>query len=268
MGAAGCVLLKNVNNTLPFKAPALVNIGVFGDDASNVTLGLVNPDGGFSIGTLGIGGGLGGGRNSFIMSPLKAIKKRASKTEGITVQYITNNMAISSGVPGAIYPWPDICFVFLKTWEVKGADRVSLKADRNSTMVVENVTSMCPGRMVIIMHLGGANTMPWALNLGVVGIITAHYPGQESGNSIVDVLFGDVKPSSQLLYTISDHTADYDGQQAQTLNVTGPDAAESWAWQRNFIKSLLIDYRHFDSQGINPCTGAATASATPSSSWC
>lgn len=251
MGAAGCVLLKNVNNTLPLKESAIANIGVFGDDAADVTSGLVNPDDGFSIGTLGIGGGSGGGRNSYIVSPLEAIKERASKKGGITVQYITNNTALSSGVPSAIYPWPDICLVFLKTWETEGADRVSLEADGNSTAVVENVASICPRRTVVITHSGGANTMPWASNPEVVGIIAAHYPGQESGNAIVDVLFGDVNPSGRLPYTISNHTEDY-GAQAQILNVTGPDATEPWAWQSNFTEGLLIDYRHFDSNNIAP----------------
>ena len=251
MGAAGCVLLKNENNTLPLKESSISNIGVFGDDAADVTSGLVNPDDGFSIGTLGIGGGSGGGRNSYIVSPLEAIKQRASKQSGITVQYITNNTAISSGVPGAIYPWPDICLVFLKTWETEGADRVSLEADGNSTAVVENVASFCPQRTVVITHSGGANTMPWASNPNVTGIIAAHYPGQESGNAIVDVLFGDVNPSARLPYTISNHPEDY-GAQAQILNVTGPASTEPWAWQSNFTEGLLIDYRHFDSNNIAP----------------
>ncbi|OJJ78678.1 glycoside hydrolase family 3 protein, partial [Aspergillus glaucus CBS 516.65] len=117
--------------------------------------------------------------------------------------------------------------------------------------VVENVASLCPRRTVVITHSGGANTMPWASNPDVVGIIAAHYPGQESGNAIVDVLFGDVNPSGRLPYTISNHTEDY-GAQAQILNVTGPDATEPWAWQSNFTQGLLIDYRHFDSNNIAP----------------
>lgn len=38
LGAAGTVLLKNVNNTLPLKAPG--TIGVFGNDAGDVVDGL------------------------------------------------------------------------------------------------------------------------------------------------------------------------------------------------------------------------------------
>lgn len=250
MGAAGSVLLKNENQTLPLKASSIKNIGVFGDDAADLSSGLVNPDDWFDIGTLGIGGGSGGGRFSFIVSPLEAIKMRA-KSADMTVQYITNNTALSSGVPHALYPWPDVCLLFLKTWETEGADREGLEADRNSTAVVENVTSFCPGRTVVITHSGGANTMPWASNLDVAAIIAAHYPGQESGNAIADVLFGDVNPSGRLPYTIAHNITDY-GPQAEILNVTGPDATESWAWQSNFTEGLMIDYRHFDVKGITP----------------
>ena len=34
-------------------------------------------------------------------------------------------------------------------------------------------------------------------------------PGQESGNSLVDVLFGDVNPSVKLIYTIAKKETDY-----------------------------------------------------------
>lgn len=72
--AAGTVLLKNVNSTLPLRSPRV--IGVFGNDAADVSDGLafdrstgsLTPPFGFDIGTLTIGGGSGGGRNPYIVS--------------------------------------------------------------------------------------------------------------------------------------------------------------------------------------------------------
>ena len=59
LGAAGTVLLKNTNNALPLKSPK--NIGVFGNDAGDITDGLYF-SGNYDIGVLPVGGGSGTGR--------------------------------------------------------------------------------------------------------------------------------------------------------------------------------------------------------------
>lgn len=149
----------------------------------------------------------------------------------------------------SVYPSPDVCLVFLKTWAGEGADRTAFEADYDSTAVVNNVAARCPQRTVVITHSGGINTMPWATNPNVTAILAAHYPGQESGNSIMDVLYGDLNPSGRLPYTIAQKEADYN---TQILNITGPEAEESWAWQVNFTEGQFIDYGHFDAKNITP----------------
>ncbi|XWW94975.1 hypothetical protein V2A60_002925 [Cordyceps javanica] len=246
MGSAGTVLLKNVNGTLPLSSPR--NIGVFGEDAADVTTGALNPNAGYDVGTVIIGGGSGGGRTSSIVPPLEAIKARARKT-GAQLQYITNTTLLTSGEQTTLYPWPDVCLVFLKTWETEGVDRTDLEADGNSAKLVDAVAALCPKRTVVITHSGCPNIMPWADNPDVVAILAAHYPGEESGNSIVDVLWGDVNPSGRLPYTVAANASDYN---APIVNITGPEAADGRAWQDNFTEGLYIDYRHFDKEGIAP----------------
>ncbi|KZF20977.1 glycoside hydrolase family 3 protein [Xylona heveae TC161] len=248
IAAAGSVLLKNENATLPLDPSHLTNIGVFGSDASDPTTGLIYPDDGFEIGTLIIGGGSGGGRPSYIVTPLDAVKSYAREI-GARVQYNFNNTALAAGDFSGIYPWPDVCLVFLKTWETEGVDRISLEADDDSAQVVNSVASLCPGRTVVVTHSGGANTMSWATNPNVTAIVAAHYPGQESGNSIMDILSGKINPSGKLPYTIAANAADYN---APIVNITGPEAEGSSAWQSDFTEGLFIDYRHFDEQDINP----------------
>jgi len=95
------VLLKNVNNTLPLRAPK--NIGIFGNDAADLTDGLyfgADPDLkniGFPYGVLPVGGGSGTGRFSYVVSPLEAIKaKAASQNNNAFVQYVLNNTFITN----------------------------------------------------------------------------------------------------------------------------------------------------------------------------
>lgn len=245
IATAGTVLLKNTNNTLPLQNPA--NIAVFGSSAPDVTNGLAITANS-SIGTLILGGGSGTARATYIVSPLNALLLRASQT-GSRVQYVTDNQEIASGNLGGLYPLPDVCLVFLKTYAGEGQDRSLYELDGNSTAAMSQITNVC-NNTVVVTHSVGINTMPWADNPNVTAILAAHLPGQESGNSIMDVLFGDVNPSGKLPYTIARNSSDYN---APILNLTGTSQEyDADAWQSDFSEGLLIDYRHFDAKNITP----------------
>ena len=49
----------------------------------------------------------------------------------------------------------------------------------------------------------------WINHKNVTAVIMAHLPGQESGNALVDILFGAVNPSGKLPYTIAKLETDY-----------------------------------------------------------
>jgi len=79
-------------------------------------------------------------------------------------------------------------------------------------------------------------------NPNVTAILAAHYPGEEVGNSIVDVLWGAVNPSGKLPYTIAYNQGDY--KFADITNSTALLETENPnAWQSDFEERLLIDYR-------------------------
>lgn len=54
--------------------------------------------------------------------------------------------------------------------------------------------------------------MDWADNDNVKAIVFAGLPGQESGNSLVDVVYGSYNPSAKLPFTIAYKQADYPGK--------------------------------------------------------
>ncbi|KAL5392154.1 hypothetical protein DPSP01_000674 [Paraphaeosphaeria sporulosa] len=248
LGAAGTVLLKNVNNTLPLKEPK--NIGVFGNDAADLTSGQYSlsissglASGDYDIGTLAAGGGSGTGRFTYIIPPLDAIKTRG-QSYGALVQYITDNVAIAAGGLSSLSPTPlDACIVFLKSWASEGDDRTTLIAEWNSTVVVEAVASNC-ANTIVVLHGASPNVLPWKDNANVTAILAAHFPGQETGNSIVDVLWGDVNPSGRLPYTIANNETDYDLRivnSTELVESTNPNA-----WQDDFKEGNVIDYKEFD----------------------
>jgi beta-glucosidase len=178
------------------------------------------------------------------VSPLEAIKARASQ-DGALVQYITNNTLAALSI-ATVYPVPEVCLVFLKTFVAEGLDRTTYEVDSNGNSVVTTVAATC-NNTIVITHSGGINTMPWADNENVTAIIAAHLPGQEIGNSIVDVLYGTVNPSGHLPYTIAYNASDYN---TAVANFTGTN--DTNGWQSNYDEGLLIDYRYFDHANVTP----------------
>jgi beta-glucosidase len=254
LGAAGSVLLKNTNGALPLKTPN--TIGVFGNDAADLTKGQYSlattgfnlEDGDYDIGTLAVGGGSGTGRFSYVVSPLEAIKTRG-QSHGATVQYITDNEYIVGGGLASLGPAPpEVCIVFLKSWASEGDDRNTLIAEWNSTAIVDRTTAVC-NNTVVVLHGAAPNTMPWRNNQNVTAILAAHMPGQESGSSVADILWGDVNPSGKLPYTIADEETDYAKNlinSTELVTTTDPNS-----WQADFVEGNLIDYKEFDARNAS-----------------
>ncbi|RSM13270.1 hypothetical protein CDV31_005974 [Fusarium ambrosium] len=252
--AAGTVLLKNINNTLPLKSPK--RVGIFGNDAGDCVNGMsywfFNGVGNYEYGVLAAGGGSGSGLFTYVVSPLEAIKQRVG-SDGTLLQYVLNHTAIiqddSPNFAALLPSPPDVCLVFLKSWATENEDRTNLHAEWNGDEVVEKIASYCPNT-VVVTHSGGINLMPWADHPNVTAILVAHLPGQEAGNSIVDVLWGDVNPSGRLPYTIAKEVSDYSfapiTNSTELFNSDDPNA-----WQADFTEGLLIDYRHFDYHNID-----------------
>jgi beta-glucosidase len=243
LGAASTVLLKNVNNALPLKAPK--SIGVFGNDASEDTQGYYNMDN-FEYGTLSVGGGSGTGRLTYLVTPLEAIKVRAKADGALVQQFLNNTLIATTNISTLVIPkQPEVCLVFLKTWAEEGEDRVSLDTDWDGNGVVESVAAYC-NNTVVVTHSSGINNLPWADHPNVTAILAAHYPGEESGNALVDILYGAVNPSAKLPYTIALNIDDYNAPPITAVNSTDP-----YAWQADFDEKLEIDYRYFDAQNMS-----------------
>ena len=243
LGASSIVLLKNENSSLPLKAPK--RIAIFGNDASEDTEGYYN-QANFEYGTLSVGGGSGTGRLTYLVTPLEAVKARAKQDGALIQQWLNNTLIAMTDITTLAIPeQPDVCLVFLKTWAEEAADRVSLDLDWDGNGVVESVASYC-SNTIVVTHSSGINNLPFAGHENVTAILAAHYPGQESGNSIVDVLYGDVNPSGKLPYSIALKSDDYNG-----LPITAVNSTDPYAWQVYFEEKLEIDYRYFDAQNMS-----------------
>ncbi len=81
----------------------------------------------------------------------------------------------------------------------EGGDRTHLKLPQTQRALMEAVAAT--GKPVVLVLLNGsALAVNWAEE-NLDAIVTAGYPGQEGGNAVADVLFGDYNPAGRLPVT-------------------------------------------------------------------
>lgn len=83
-------------------------------------------------------------------------------------------------------------------WETEGHDRDHMDLPPGSDELISRVLAANPNAVVVIQS-GTPVTMPWAKDARAV--VQAWFGGNECGNGIADVLYGDVNPSAKLPIT-------------------------------------------------------------------
>ena len=248
VGAKSIVLLKNVDGVLPLVKPR--QLAVFGSDAGEAQYG---PNGcsdrGCDNGTLGIGWGSGTASYTYLVTPLEAIKARGIQ-DGTVIQSVTDDYAYTQ--INATATQATICLTFVNADSGEGyisvdgndGDRNNLTIWHDGDTLIKTVAASCNNTVVVIHSVGAVLLEEWIDHPNVTAVLFAGLPGQESGNSLVDVLYGDVNPSGKLPFTIGKKTKDYGTDVLYTPNGPIP--------QQDFSEGLFIDYRHFDKKGIKP----------------
>ncbi|KAH7106678.1 glycoside hydrolase superfamily [Auriculariales sp. MPI-PUGE-AT-0066] len=255
VAAAGTVLLKNVKKALPLSLKKIRRIGVFGSDAgphpqgpNACTSGM--GDHACDEGTLAIGWGSGTTNFPYLVDPLAAITRYVSDGDsGTTVEYQLTDWALDKVQSVASYA--DVCLVFSNSDSGEGyltvdgnqGDRNNLTLWNNGDELIKHTASVCGNTVVVIHSVGPVLMEDWIDHENITAVVWAQLPGQESGNSLVDVLFGAVNPSGRLTYTIAKQREDY------VADVVYENPGNL---QLTYSEKLNIDYRHFDAANIEP----------------
>lgn len=222
--AAGTVMLKNNSGLLPLNTSSIHSIAVIGSVAS------VSP--------ISTGAGSAGVNLPYNITPLTGITSRAGA--GITVSYSQGDGA---SVPAAalLASNSDVAIVCVGQQTSEGSDRASLSLPSGQDALISAVTAANPHTIVVI-YSSSATLMPWANQ--VAGILYAWYPGQENGNALAQVLFGDVNPSAKLPVTIP----------ASASQVCASTTAQ-WPGllgHVSYSEGLQVGYRWYDANNVTP----------------
>jgi beta-glucosidase len=121
-------------------------------------------------------------------------------------------------------------------------DRNDLKLWSAGDSLVQSVAASNQNTIVVV-HSVGPVSMSWSDHPNVTGIVYAGAPGEQTGPSLVDVLFGVYNPRGRLPFSIADSESAYGT--VITNNSTGISTV-------HYKEQLLLDYRYMDSVSYKP----------------
>jgi beta-glucosidase len=216
----GTVLLKNDRDILPLLGhSSIAVIGMAGDAKPKVE-----------------GGGSSWVEAPYAVSPLDGIRKRAGAGSNVTYGD-GNDLTKAANVARAA----KVAIVFVNTAETEGADRRDLRLPDNQDQLISAVAAANPNT-IVVLDTGGPVLMTWITH--VRGVIQAWYPGQEDGNAIAAILYGDVNPAAKLPLTFP-----------RSESAVPTASAQQWPGVNGISKydeKLNVGYRWYDSTNTAP----------------
>ncbi|MBN1693755.1 MAG: glycoside hydrolase family 3 C-terminal domain-containing protein [Dehalococcoidales bacterium] len=124
--------------------------------------------------------------------------------------------------------------------ESEGFDRKNMDLPAAQKRLISKVAAANPDTVVVLNNGSPLAMDPWLKKVSAV--VEALFPGQECGNAIADVLFGDVNPSGKLpdtfprRYQDNPAFAHYPGANGKV----------------HYKEGIFVGYRHYDAKNIEP----------------
>ena len=128
-------------------------------------------------------------------------------------------------------------------WDTEGSDLECIGLPGRQDELVAAVLAANP-RTVVVLQIGGPVELPWMAD--APAILQAWYPGQECGNAIADVLFGDAEPAGRLPQTFPMRWED------NPTRSQDPEVYPGLNGHVRYEEGLFNGYRHYDRQGLEP----------------
>jgi beta-glucosidase len=214
------VLLRNNRDLLPLQVDEGESIAVIGPYATQAYTG---------------GGGSSHVIPYYTVTPAEGIAQRA----GPDVHVRSDDGSDVSRAAGVARD-ADVAVVVVGDQSREGSDRTNMDLPGNQNDLISAVAAANPNT-VVVLHTGGPVTMPWLNEIS--SLIEAWYPGQEVGNALAALLFGDVDASGRLPVTFP-----ISADQAPTMGAprypAGPDGYD-------YDEGLNVGYRGYDARNLD-----------------
>jgi beta-glucosidase len=140
----------------------------------------------------------------YLITPFEALQQRARQCGSQVFGYFDNyNHSVQASYAAKANAVGAPCLVDVRQQCSEGYDRANLSASWEGDQTILAVAGRCNQTVVLYSACGPFNVTSWVDHPNVTAIINAGGAGQEAGNALVDVLYGDVNPSARLPYTVA-----------------------------------------------------------------
>lgn len=157
--------------------------------------------------------------------------------DGICVHY---NDGSDTAAAASLASDADAVLIFVGTTSSEGGDRGDLTLAEEDDLITA-VAAAAGTKVSVIAVTPGALLTPWRDD--VSAILIPFMPGQEYGNAITDVLFGDVNPSAKLPITFPKIENEVAFAQEQYPGKNGVSL---------YSEGLEVGYRWYAAHGVEP----------------
>lgn len=130
----------------------------------------------------------------------------------------------------------DTAIVVVRDYASEGGDRPFLDLPHSQTQLIERVAAANPRTVVVLTTSGPTQTNTWEDR--VRGVLMAWYGGQEQGNAIARILFGDVNPSGKLPVTFP--------VDERLVPVATPEGFPGVGGTSVYREDVFVGYRGYD----------------------
>lgn len=257
IGDEGIVLLKNDGKVLPLNPSRSKKILVVGENALKM---------------MTVGGGSSSLKVQREISPLDGI--RAAAGNSCEVAYVRGYVGDVTGEYNGVTTGQNLkddrsedeliaeavreaknadCVIFVgglnksKNQDCEDSDRAGLGLPYGQDKVIEALAD-ANKNLVVVNISGNAVAMPWIKK--VPAVVQAWFLGSESGNSIADVIFGEVNPSGKLPFTFPARLEDVAAH--ATGEYPGVKRADKDIWDERYNEGIFVGYRWHDTKKIAP----------------
>ncbi|HEX7736434.1 MAG TPA: glycoside hydrolase family 3 C-terminal domain-containing protein [Ktedonobacteraceae bacterium] len=183
-----------------------------------------------------------------------SVELNAGQQYVLVLEHSKGSSPISAARLGCLPPMPanaveraaalaaasDVALVFVglnDEWESEGFDRPDLELVGRQNELIEAVAT-ANKKTIVVLNTGSPISMPWLDH--VAAVVEAWYPGQECGQAIADVLFGDVNPAGRLSETFPLRLQDNPAY----INYPGENG------QVRYGEGIFVGYRYYEKKQL------------------